>query len=296
MHWFLVGLDIEAKARMMETQIRRLLRPYSHRFSKLIFTKNGFCPPNPTSQNAATVDFRVFVQAPKAEYINPQCFLRPCIDPIMEGYPGATFHLDLRQGFPKPVYEYFVTLLPQADVHHKVHLGSEETLDILPPTVTRTYPAQQPSSQTAEDPVALHTFGRTERGPLGWIVHARSGDKGSNCNVGFWVPHKEEYDWLRSLLSVDKIRELLGQEDQGKKIVSITSHVVPLLPVEASTNKLKDRFELPNLHAVHFLLHDHLDRGVSCSSTYDFLGKNVAEFLRARHVDMPANFLSRGKL
>lgn len=54
----------------------------------------------------------------------------------------------------------------------------------------------------------------------------------------------------------------------------------------------QDRFELPNIRAVHFLLHDHLDRGVSCTSTVDFLGKNVAEFLRAREVDVPQKFLS----
>lgn len=48
--------------------------------------------------------------------------------------------------------------------------------------------------------------------------------------------------------------------------------------------------------AVHFLLHDHLDRGASCTSTVDFLGKNVAEFLRARWVDLPKKFLDRGKL
>ncbi len=48
--------------------------------------------------------------------------------------------------------------------------------------------------------------------------------------------------------------------------------------------------------AVHFLLHDHLDRGASCTSTTDFLAKNVAEFLRARHVDLPTRFLDRGKL
>jgi hypothetical protein len=48
--------------------------------------------------------------------------------------------------------------------------------------------------------------------------------------------------------------------------------------------------------AVHFLLHDHLDRGVSCSKTYDVLGKNVAEFLRCRHVDIPVRFLNRGRI
>jgi hypothetical protein len=106
-------------------------------------------------------------------------------------------------------------------------------------------------------------------------VHARSGDKGSNANVGLWVRHKDEWDWLRSLLSVETMKKLLADEYNGKKI---------------------DRFELPNMYAVHFLLHDHLDRGVSCSSSYDFLGKNVAEYLRNRHVDLPNKFLNRGKL
>lgn len=50
------------------------------------------------------------------------------------------------------------------------------------------------------------------------------------------------------------------------------------------------------MYAVHFLLHDHLDRGVSCSSTYDFLGKQVAEYLRSKHVDLPTKFLNRGRL
>lgn len=58
----------------------------------------------------------------------------------------------------------------------------------------------------------------------------------------------------------------------------------------------KDRFELPNAYAVHFLLHNHLDRGVSCSSSYDFLAKNVAEYLRSKHVELPLKFLNRGRL
>ncbi len=57
-----------------------------------------------------------------------------------------------------------------------------------------------------------------------------------------------------------------------------------------------ERFELPNLKGVHFLFRNLLDRGVTSTSSIDFLGKNVAEFLRNRHVDVPVRFLSRGKL
>jgi len=90
------------------------------------------------------------------------------------------------------------------------------------------------------------------------------------------VRHADEWDWLRSLLTVAKIRELLGpEEDKGKPI---------------------DRFEMPNIRAVHFLLHDHLDRGYDACSTYDTLGKNCGEYLRARTVDVPARFVERGAL
>ncbi|KAF4160784.1 hypothetical protein CNMCM6936_003783 [Aspergillus lentulus] len=103
--WFLVGLDIEAKARMLEDQIRHLLAPYSSSFSALKFSTLGSSPDDPRDQDSATVTFRVVAQARRAEDLAPARFLRPIVDNIMQGYPGATFHLDLRQGFPKPVHD-----------------------------------------------------------------------------------------------------------------------------------------------------------------------------------------------
>lgn len=199
-----------------------MLRPYSSKFTKLDFTINGSAAEDARSQTAATVDFRVFVQARNAEDISPARFFRPIVDPIMEGYPGATPHLDWRQGFPKPIYEYYVTLLPQTDISHRVHLWDGRGLDIPPPPKTKTYPSQQPSQAVAKSPNRIDC-GRTVRGPLGWIVHARSGDKGSNANVGFWVRHKDEWEWLQNLLSVDTIKKLLADEYKGNKIVCCTS-------------------------------------------------------------------------
>ncbi|KAG8627693.1 hypothetical protein KVT40_003566 [Elsinoe batatas] len=273
-HWFMTGLDIEEKAQMMEAQIRHGLKPYQDLFTRLEFTLNGTAAANARNQNAATVDFRILAQAKKEEYLMPQYFFRPIIDPIMEGYPGATPHLDWRQALPKPIYEYYVTLLPQSEVQHTVNLWHGEEVVIPPPSQTKTYPSQQPDQPVTSSP-STKDYGPTIQGPLGWIVHARSGDKGSDCNVGFWVRRQDEWDWLRTLLSTEKIVDLLADEYNGKKI---------------------DRFELKNMRAVHFLLKDHLDRGVSCSSSYDFLGKNVAEFLRSRWMELPKRFLDRGKL
>ncbi|KMK63447.1 hypothetical protein Y699_04277 [Aspergillus fumigatus Z5] len=278
--WFLVGLDIAAKARMLEDQIRHLLAPYSSSFSALKFSTLGSSPDDPRDQDSATVTFRVVAQARRAEDLAPSQFLRPITDNIMQGYPGATFHLDLRQGFPKPVHEYYVTLLPQEDIKHQAHLPwKNQVIDIPPPPTTRQYPHRQPSQAITDSPANPQAdFGPTIRGPLGWIVHARSGDKGPDANCGFWVRHHDEYLWLRSLLSAPKAKELLGEAYNAN----------PELQIE--------RFELPNLRAVHFLFRNLLDRGVGITTTVDFLGKNVAEYLRARWVDLPVKFLNRGKL
>lgn len=296
--WYLVGLDTAVKARMLESQIRRLLTPHATGFTSLSFSTLGTPQCDARLQNSATVTLRIIAQARTAADLAPARFLRPITDNIMQGYPGATFNLDLRTGFPRPIFEYFVTLLPQADVTHRVHLpwknhhpdqtqsaaqqGGQhghryQVIDIPPPPVTKEYPSRQPSQATTVNPHGPLDFGPTVRGPLGWIVHARSGDKGPDANCGFWVRHLDEYAWLRSLLSVETVIQLLGDE---------------YVPSRVSV----ERFELPHLRAVHFLLRNLLDRGVGATTTVDFLGKNVAEFLRARWVDLPVRFLGRGKL
>ena len=216
-HWFLVGLDIEAKARMIGNQIRHALGDTS-RFHVLNFTINGTSPDNPTDQKSATVDFRVFAQAPNVADVSPGKFLRPIIDLIMCGYPGATFHLDFRQGIPKPVQEYYVTLLPQSEICHVVHMQNGRHFEVDPPAVTRSFPKNQPRQESTN--VSMKDFGETTWGPLGWLVHARSGDKGSNANVGFWVRHQDEFDWMRGQLSTNNLKGLLANEYSGHKIVT----------------------------------------------------------------------------
>jgi hypothetical protein len=277
-YYFLTGLDVLEKAQMLEAQIRRGLRQYSHAFTTLKFSTHGAPPANTPSQDLATVFFRVFAQAPKETDLAPMKFARPCLDVVMQTYPGATFHLDVRQAAPRPYFEYYVTLLPQSLVKHVVHPPEQEPFEIAAPTETQIHEnsrhaAVSPSTSSAID---LLSLGPTTPGPLGRIVHARSGDKGSDANVGFWVRHRDEYDWLRTLLSADQVASLLGDEyKDGNRI---------------------ERFELPGLKAVHFLLKNHLDRGVNSTSSVDFLGKNVAEFLRSRWVDLPNRFLARGTI
>ena len=215
-HYFACGLDIEEKAALLERQIRHHLD--ETRYHTLKFRINGSCPSNPSNQDAATVDLRIFAQSKDESALSAANFLRPCTDVIMESYPGATFAVDSRQALPKPYYEYWVALLPQNAVTHIAHMPfANKSIAIAAPTQTKDFLYEQPSYDT-ENPVALDSWGPTTLAPLGYVVHARSGDKGSDANVGFFVRNNDEWDWLRSLLTLDKIKKLLGNDYEGKPV------------------------------------------------------------------------------
>jgi hypothetical protein len=282
-HVYLCGLHIEEKCKWTEDQIRyELGDEILSKFSLLKFMQNGTSVIDARNQDIATVDFRIFAQSKDRELLsmrNPNGFFRRSMVTFLQSCPGASLGNDMRQAEGKPYYEYHPSLLPQENVKQRVHClwdgAANATIDMPLPPKFQQFDRQQPSYETA-NPIALDSFGPTARMPLGNIVLGRSGDKCSDANVGFFVRHDDEFEWLRSLLTIGKIKELLGPEEyKGKPI---------------------DRFEMPGIRAVHFLLHDHLDRGYDACSTYDTLGKNVCEYLRAKSVDIPIQFVRRGVL
>ena len=139
-------------------------------------------------------------------------------------------NLDFRTMEPKAFMEIFPSLIPQAAIKHQVILPSKQkTIEIPAPSATQHYPIERPSYETAK-PVDLASFGASRLMPLGSIVHARSGDKANNSNIGFFVRHEDEYPWLQSFITVEKLKELLGKDYGGQRI---------------------ERVEFPSILAVH---------------------------------------------
>jgi hypothetical protein len=244
-HLYITGLDVEEKAAMMEAQVKTLMGDSLSKFSCLRFQIAGAVPEDPQSQEEATVDFRVFAQTRDPELLSGDLISSDrgslasfCVENLSQGYPGGTMAVDMRTAVGRPFFEYWVALMPQSFAQETANLPNGTVINIPPPSITQEYPREQVSYDT-KAPVELVSFGPTTRAPLGYVVMGRSGDKSSNANLGLFVRHDDEWDWLRSLMSVDKLRELLGKDDKNKRI---------------------DRFELPNINAVHFLLKDHLDR------------------------------------
>ncbi len=83
------------------------------------------------------------------------------------------------------------------------------------------------------------------------IAHARSGDKGDTANVGVIALRPEWYPVLESLLTRERV----------------AAHFAGVIAGGV------DRFVLPNLHALNFLLHGALDGGGTLSLKTDAQGK-----------------------
>jgi hypothetical protein len=95
----------------------------------------------------------------------------------------------------------------------------------------------------------------TETIRLGDIAHARSGDKGNHANIGVVAYTTEGFDFLRRELSAQRIQEFFH----------------PLGPT------LVERFELPRVKALNFLLHNVLSGGASQSLRIDSQGKLLGQ-------------------
>ena len=97
------------------------------------------------------------------------------------------------------------------------------------------------------------------------IAHARSGDKGDTANVGVIALQARWYDVLREFVTRNRVAE----------------HFRGMIDGEV------DRFELPNLNALNFLLHGALDGGGTLSLKTDAQGKVYSTALLRMVIDVP---------
>ena len=115
------------------------------------------------------------------------------------------------------------------------------------------------------NPITTMTTSRTI--PLGRIAHARSGDKGNHANIGVIAWRPAGYDYLREVLTANRVE---------KHFVSLDLSRV-------------ERFELPRVGALNFMLYDALGGGASMSLRIDTQGKLLGTAILELEIPEPAN-------
>ena len=257
----LTGSDLDAKAALIERAVHR----YTDAVDGLdvAIDRIGQAQHDPDSQNAGTELLRIAVQGTKETA--GRAFSSRMVELALSSYPGL-----YTLGPPQPGSAfgvYWPALLDQALLEHTVHHhdGTREVIALGATVRESTPPAVTQTAQTTWSDELVVTS-------LGEIVHARSGDKGGDANVGVWVRDAQAWEWLWSTLTVDELRHLLPE--------------TRALPIE--------RYELPNLGAVNFVIRGLLGTGATSSLRLDAQAKALGEWLRSRSIKVPKSLVAGG--
>lgn len=103
------------------------------------------------------------------------------------------------------------------------------------------------------------------------IAHARSGDKGDTANIGLIAREPRFYPILLREVTTDRVKAHFGRLCNGEV----------------------ERYELPNLGALNFLLHESLGGGGTLSLRTDAQGKTFSAALLRMEIDVPEGELAK---
>jgi hypothetical protein len=259
----ITGLDVEQKAEHAERLLFGLLGGRAQ-FEEADVRLLRFDRPDAPVNELATAHLCITVKDQDERKVG-RAFSAAIVELALAGYAG--FHTTTLPSGASAYGVYWPALIPSDVVTQQLHLP-DSSPRVIPHTTpvpgTTLIHIPPPDAEVPEPegpPVAI---------PLGRLCGARSGDKGGNANVGLWAVSPAAYSWLRRHLTVGAFRELLT-EAAG-------------LPV--------DRYELPNLLALNFVVHGLLAPGVSASARPDPQAKGLGEYLRSRLVTVPSDLAS----
>jgi hypothetical protein len=261
----LTGLDIEQKAEhaiALLTEVLGGTGQFDEFDVRLLRFDHADAPVN----EQATAHLRITVKDQDERKVG-RVFSNAAVELALAGYAG--FHATVPPAAASAFGLYWPAVIPAALVAQEVHLpggGSQIVRHHEYPQ--RTFAGHQAAPAPGARPDG-HQAGPTENVPLGRLCGARSGDKGGNANVGLWAVNPRAHAWLRGYLTVGRFKELLT-EAAGLRV---------------------DRYELPNLLALNFVVHGLLAPGVSATARPDAQAKGLGEYLRSRLVPVPADLL-----
>lgn len=269
--------------RMLKFGLKRL--GILDKFDVLEFQRVGLPESNPKSQLRSTTYLRIFAEASDA---NVNLGLASLLGEFaMQHYSGFHSTSDHRTAIPRPYISYYPAIYPQSSLKTSINIlrpsesSGNPICDSIPTGPPPNFEAlSKRESYETRNPFQLFSLGSTISARLGDAVLARSGDKGGNANIGFFIStqlpssypaesslYAASWDWLRTYLTIPKLREMFGESWDDKFYI--------------------ERVEFPKIMAVHFVVYGVLGRGVSGSSRLDSFAKGMGDWLRDVEVDIP---------
>ncbi|MFD6192756.1 acyclic terpene utilization AtuA family protein [Streptomyces sp. NPDC060275] len=255
----LTGLDVEAKAELVRTQLEPALGKIADVRWDLVRTDR---PDAPTEETAGAL-LRLVVRDADQQAVG-RALSGAAIELALASYPG--FHVLAPPGKGAPYGVFEDVYVPHGAVDHVAVLHDGRRVTVAPPQSQDTVVLAHVPEPPLPRPLPP---GPVRRAPLGLVAGARSGDKGGNANVGVWARTDDAWRWLAHELTADRFRELIPEARD--------------LPVT--------RHGLPNLRALNFVVEGILGEGVAAQARFDPQAKALGEWLRARHLDIPESLL-----
>ncbi len=264
----LEGLDVAAKAELAQRAIWARIPGGREAFESVSVDLDGSDP----------ALLRITVMDPDRGRTG-RAFSAAVIETALASYPGL--YSLTPPGDASSYGVFWPAAVPASLIESRVFLDGAQAWSGAPraePSPIRLLFAGPPSAGPpsagptgAEPAVAEPTGGgRTVRVPLGTVAGARSGDKGGNANVGVWVRSPAAFAWLDGYLTAQRLAELVPSA-AGLRI---------------------DRYRLPNLLSLNFVVTGLLGRGVAASARLDAQAKSLGEQVRAALADIPEYVLS----
>jgi hypothetical protein len=251
----LTGLDIEKKAEIFEDAFFDNVGGRGH-YAQEFFQLVRADKEDPPINDEAFAYLRISVMDPDQKKVN--LFSAKVVELGLANFPGFTATAPPAKA--TPVIVHWPALISAKCITQKIYIGDEEFE--IPFTPSDEKPGDiEPAQVTIPDVPS----GKTVRIPFGRVFATRSGDKGGNANLGVWAKTPEAYAFLKNILTIAKLKELLKDT----------------APFEM------ERYELPNLLAVNFYIRGILGEGAAASVRSDPQAKSLGEYLRARVIDMP---------
>ncbi|MGI9624191.1 MAG: acyclic terpene utilization AtuA family protein, partial [Acidimicrobiales bacterium] len=256
----LVGLDIEAKAALIEDAFWEALGSGPASFDEVTIGLDRTDKADPGSNAEAVAAWRLTIKDRDETKLG-----RPISDTLNElGLATIPGFFGLGGGGSRPYGVYTPALIDAAAVPQYVAIlgGNRTVVDSTSPTGTGTVTATPgPQAQMPE--------GETRPVPLGTIIGARSGDKGGDANLGVFARTDAAWAWLDAYLTVEELKALLPE----------------------AADLVVERHVLASIRSLNFVIKGLLQEGVAASTRQDGQAKSLGEWLRARVVDVPVELL-----